>query len=129
MSEPAAALSRELNPVRLQHSLFSDRNPWLWSVAALAEAAQRNRQPVPADNPFLKLEREVSHNIESWLNAYRDLRDTNLELWFKSAYGPLGLGMLCPPRDGRKVAVESAAEQGFAARAAQLRAVIAEGGC
>jgi len=128
VTEQSAQLLRELNPARLQHYVFSNRNPWMWPVAVMAEGTRRNRRPVAADNPFLLLEREVAGAVETWLESVGKLRDAGLELWFKSVYGPLGLGMLFPPRESRKVPVESEADQAFAAKAEQLRAHIAEGG-
>lgn len=128
VTEQSAAALRELNPVRLQHYVFSNRNPWMWPVALMAEAARLNRRPVAADNPFLALEREMANTVETWLQSVGNVRDAGLELWFKSVYGPLGLGMLFPPREGRKVTIESEAERAFAAKAEHLRANIAEGG-
>lgn len=128
VTEQSAEALRQLNPARLQHYVFSNRNPWMWPVAAMAEAARRNRRPVAADNPFVALEREVSSAIETWLQSVGDVRDAGLELWFKAVYGPLGLGMLFPPREGLKAPVESEAEQAFKAKAEHLRANIAEGG-
>ncbi|MCS6883135.1 MAG: DUF3141 domain-containing protein [Oscillochloridaceae bacterium] len=128
VTEQSAEALRQLNPARLQHYFFSNRNPWMWPVAAMAEAARRNRRPVAADNPFVALEREVSHVIETWLQSVGNIRDAGLELWFKAVYGPMGLGMLFPPREQRKVPVESEAEQAFKARAEHLRVNIAEGG-
>ncbi len=128
VTEQSAVALRELNPARLQHYVFSNRNPWMWPVAVMAEVARRNRLPVTVDNPFLAFERGMAGAIETWLESVGKLRDAGLELWFKSVYGPLGWGMLFPPRESRKVPVESDAEQAFAAKAEQLRASIAEGG-
>jgi poly(3-hydroxyalkanoate) synthetase len=129
VSEQTAALNRELNAARLQHYYFSDRNPFMWPVRMLAEATRANRRPIATDNPYLQIEREVSNGIETWLNAYRDLRDTNLEIWFKSVYGPLGLGMFFPPQTNeRTMPVASEAEQAFAAKAERLRANLTTGG-
>ncbi len=128
VTEQSAVALRELNPARLQHYVFSNRNPWMWPVAVMAEVARRNRLPVTVDNPFLAFERGMAGAIETWLESVGKLRDAGLELWFKSVYGPLGWGMLFPPRESRKVPVESEAEQAFAAKAEQLRASIAEGG-
>jgi len=128
VTEQSAVALRELNPARLQHYVFSNRNPWMWPVAVMAEVARRNRLPVTVDNPFLAFEQGMAGAIETWLESVGKLRDAGLELWFKSVYGPLGWGMLFPPRESRKVPVESEAEQAFAAKAEQLRASIAEGG-
>src|SRR5712671_4526316 len=43
----------QLHPLRLQYELFSDANPMMAPVAALAEQVRANRRPVVADNPFI----------------------------------------------------------------------------
>src|SRR5207342_1605839 len=55
MSAPAAEWMRRLHPLRLQYEMFSDKNPWMASVRALAGATQENRKPTTADNPFVAL--------------------------------------------------------------------------
>src|ERR687897_276219 len=84
-------------PARAQHLWFSDRNPWMAPVKAMAETARANRRPVPPGNPFTQIEREVSRDIVDVLKALGNLQDTWMRLFFNAAYGPLGLGMLFPP--------------------------------
>ena len=103
ISEATAEAGRRLHPSRLQHSLWSDMNPWMQFVGRLAEQVRAQRRPVGADNPFLALERQVSENIERALDRYRDARDRTSELMFNTIYGsPLLQTMLgLPPgRDG-----------------------------
>ena len=49
-NEGFAEWMRRLHPLRLQYELFSDANPFMRSVAALADAVRDNRQPVAADS-------------------------------------------------------------------------------
>jgi hypothetical protein len=87
VTEASAEALRRLHPNRLQLSLWSDRNPWMWGVKQLAETVRRHRRPVSADNPFLALEREVSAEIERSLDRYRDARDRAIERVFNAMYG------------------------------------------
>jgi tellurite resistance protein len=128
-TEQGAALRRELLFSRAQHYLLSDRNPLLAAVGPLAEQARTSRRPVSPDNPYLAMERELSKGIETWLDSFRDVRDRSLEIWFKTVYGPFGLGAIFPPRGAaRVVPVETEAQRRFAQRAEQLVAMIDQGG-
>jgi len=86
VSETSAEALRNLHPNRLQHTLWSDRNPWMGMVKQLAETVRRQRRPVAADNPFLALERNMSEQIETALDHYRDARDRSIERLFKAMY-------------------------------------------
>jgi hypothetical protein len=59
-SEPAAELGRRLNPLRLQYSLFSNRNPAVLPLAMAAEQVREHRRPAAPDNPFLAFQDLVS---------------------------------------------------------------------
>ena len=74
------------NPVRVDHFVFSDLNPAMHGVKALAELVRANRRPTAADNPFLALQSQLSHQIEETLDRYRDLRDDLEERLFKTIY-------------------------------------------
>src|SRR5262249_41322904 len=78
---------RQLHPNRLQHTLFSDRNPWMHLVKEMAEYARQHRRPVATDNAILELERAVSRQIERTLDTYRDVRDRATERTFSAIYG------------------------------------------
>lgn len=85
-SPTAAALSRRLHPLRLQHGLASDANPVMAALAGRAEQIRTDRRPVPPDNPFRAGERHVTDLIALHLDLVRDLRDAVTELGFLGAY-------------------------------------------
>lgn len=78
---------RKLHPLRLQYEIFSDANPLMASVADLAVQAAGERRPVPADNPFLALEKVVSRQIVAGLDAWRQWTEAVSEATFLSVYG------------------------------------------
>ena len=86
ITESTAEALRRLHPSRLQYSLWSDKNPLMRPVAALAEQVRAQRRPVAADNPFLEAERRTGEHIERSLNAYRDARDKTVEILFNAIY-------------------------------------------
>jgi hypothetical protein len=86
-TERSAELLRRLNPARLQFELFSDKNPFLQPVAAMAEWVRAHRRPVPPDHPFLVAQEQVSRQIEAALDGYRDWRDGLQEAMFHATYG------------------------------------------
>jgi hypothetical protein len=52
----------------------------------MAETLRANRRPVSPDNPFLKIEHDVSDRVEQALDQYRDVRDDMSERMFKAIY-------------------------------------------
>jgi hypothetical protein len=86
-SEPAAELGRRLNPLRLQYSLFSNRNPAVLPLAMAAEQVREHRRPAAADNPSLAFQDLVSSQIVTALDGWRDLRDRWIESSFYAIYG------------------------------------------
>ena len=87
VTQPMADLARSLNPLRLSYTMFADRNPWMQGVQRLAQGVAANRRPVSADNPFVKLQTQVSDQITTALDAYRDARDALQERMFFAVYG------------------------------------------
>ena len=85
-NEATARVLRETNPARLERWFFSDMNPWMLWVKSMAETVRANRRPVAPDNPFVKVERDVSGQIEQALDQYRDVRDEMSERMFKAIY-------------------------------------------
>jgi pimeloyl-ACP methyl ester carboxylesterase len=132
-NETTAELSRRLNPHRVRFEAFSDRNPLLRPIAALADAVRADRRPVSADNPFLAAQEAISKQIIEALDRYRDMRDFWTETVFLSVYASppiqalVGLGAdfaIARQHIGRDMARETAA-----ARAAEeLEAHMGRGG-
>jgi pimeloyl-ACP methyl ester carboxylesterase len=78
---------REMQPSRVERSVFSDANPALAVLPALADTVRTHRKPVEPDNPFAILEKQMSAAIESALDSYRDARDAWVESAFYGVYG------------------------------------------
>jgi pimeloyl-ACP methyl ester carboxylesterase len=78
---------RRAHPLRLNYELVSDENPLMRLWAGLAERVREERKPAAANNPFTRLEAEVSRQIEAALDSYRDLRDRWYEQVFLAVYG------------------------------------------
>lgn len=86
-TQPAADLSRSLDPLRLSYTLFADKNPWMRPVQKLAAEVTVARKPVPPDNPFLAVQAAMSDQITAGLDAYRARRDRLSEQMFFAFYG------------------------------------------
>ena len=56
-----------MHPHRLRFGIFSDQNPFMRPVKALAERVRANRKPVSPDNPLLAMEKAASSWITTWL--------------------------------------------------------------
>ena len=119
VTEQTAETSRAMHPNRLRFGVFSDRNPLMQPVKAMAEVVRTARQPVSADNPFLAMERATSSWITTCLQSFGELRDTMTETVFLNTYGsPLvqafaGLGTpeTAPRRIERDLAREADASR------------------
>ncbi|TDQ82971.1 uncharacterized protein DUF3141 [Dongia mobilis] len=86
-NEHVARVARELHPNRQRFSAFSDRNPLMAPVAAMAEAVRRDRHQATVDNPFSALERHVSASIVQGMEAWTIWRDAAQEAGFFAIYG------------------------------------------
>ncbi|WP_321813719.1 MULTISPECIES: DUF3141 domain-containing protein [unclassified Paraburkholderia] len=82
----SAHLLRESHPSRVERSMFSDANPALGVLPAIAEMVRAHRKPAAPDNPFTLMEKQVSASIEGAWDAYRDARDAWVERTFYSLY-------------------------------------------
>ncbi|HJU22946.1 MAG TPA: DUF3141 domain-containing protein [Casimicrobiaceae bacterium] len=80
---------REWHPLRVQRWAFSDRNPFLAPLPALAEMAKMYRRPRSPDNVFRGVEHLYSEHVSAALDLYRDLRDAVSEAAFYEVYGNL----------------------------------------
>jgi pimeloyl-ACP methyl ester carboxylesterase/tellurite resistance protein len=86
-TEGSAEMIRQLHPLRMQHYMISDANPWTLPVKWLARQVEAGRRPAAEDNPFAVMEEFLSDTVEVGLNYYRDMRDLAQEYVFKSIYG------------------------------------------
>jgi len=117
--QPAEKM-RDLHPNRLRFGMFSDRNPAMEPVKALAERVRAERKPVATDNPLKKAEELASTLITSYWENYRVVRDAMTEAAFLGVYGSpvlqamVGLGAPGPASERR-------IERDLAREAAELR--------
>jgi hypothetical protein len=82
-----AEWTRRLHPLRLQYELFSQSNPFVAPLEAMAGWVREHRTPVGADNPFVAMQESASRLIVAALDGWRDLRDSLSEWIFLSVYG------------------------------------------
>jgi hypothetical protein len=87
VNESTAEWLRQMHPLRLQYEMFSKANPFMASVAALADQVRKNRKPVEADNPFIAIQDNVSRQIVTALDAWRDSSEALAERTFMTVYG------------------------------------------
>ena len=83
----AARVMQHMHPLRLQYEAFSNANPMMAPVTALAEQVRKNRRPVGANNPYLSLQDAVSRQIVAGLDAWRDMSEAAAEQTFLVIYG------------------------------------------
>lgn len=131
-SQVVEALHR-MQPLRLGYALFSDRNPLMRGVEPLAEKARAERKAADPDNPFLKIQEQVSDTMTASLKGLGNLCGMAAEATFHAVYGsPWVQGWLgVTPHDGRvrpKPGTSPDHEAALVARAEQLRTTMAEGG-
>jgi hypothetical protein len=86
-NEATAKWMHELHPLRLQYELFTERNPFMAPLAAMASWVREHRSPAAKDNPFLAAQQQMSSQIESALDTWRDWRDMLAEQTFLWVYG------------------------------------------
>jgi hypothetical protein len=102
-SEATAEALRAAHPNRLRFAMFSDLNPLMQPVRAIADSVRAARQPVSDDNPLLALERVASAWVTTCLQTYGEFRDAMIETVFLNTYGSpwlqalVGLGAEAPP--------------------------------
>src|SRR5262245_23163263 len=103
----SAQAVRDLHPNRLRFAMFSDRNPAMQTVKALAEQVRAARKPVTANNPLRGLEEATSDWITTCWENYRVVRDAMTEAAFLGTYGSpilqamVGLGTPGPSTERR----------------------------
>ena len=78
---------RQLHPLNLQYELFSDVNPLMAPLANMAEQVRKNRRQTPTDNPFIRMQENVSRQIVDTLDSWRKASETLAERTFLTVYG------------------------------------------
>ncbi|HBK06295.1 MAG TPA: hypothetical protein DDZ81_10575 [Acetobacteraceae bacterium] len=129
VTTPASAeFQREMHPNRVAFRAFSDRNPVMAPVAAVAENIKANRHPVSEDNPFLAVERMASSWIVNNLEIFANARDAMMEATFLGLYGSpflqAAVGLQAEHTDARRVRHDFAGAE----TRAELEADMARGG-
>ena len=87
VNEPVAEALRAMHPSRLRFAMFSDRNPLMQPVKALADTVRANRKPVDPGNPLLEMQEAASSWITSSLQILNEFRDSMTEAMFLNTYG------------------------------------------
>jgi len=87
VNAPLAELMQQMHPLRVQYELFSDKNPLMAPIRALAQMARDDRKAVAADNPFVAFQEQISRQVVASLDAVRDMTETLSERVFLSIYG------------------------------------------
>ena len=87
VNAPVADWMRQLHPLRLQYEVFSDQNPAMASVAALAEQIRENRKSPASDNPFVAMQENFSNQIVAALDGWRQASEALSERMFLAIYG------------------------------------------
>jgi hypothetical protein len=133
VSTPMAGWMHQLHPLRLQYEMFSNANPIIASVAAVAEQVRAHRRPVAADNPFVALQENTSRQIVAALDAWRDMSEALAERTFLAVYGQPTLQAAvgidpATTQPLRKAAKSPLHGELLRARIAELRSRIADGG-
>lgn len=121
------------HPLRLQYQFFSNANPVMAPVAKMAEQVRQARKTVAPDNPFLKLQEIMSHNIIATLDGWRKMNESVAENAFLALYGSpilqLALGIAADPRRPlRKPDKSLLHRELLGKRIAELKSRIAVGG-
>src|SRR6516165_712185 len=87
VSAPLAETLHQMHPLRLQYQMFSNANPFMAPVEGMAEAVRKSRRPVADDNPFIAIQENISEQIVTALDGWRDFIETVAERTFLTVYG------------------------------------------
>lgn len=87
VNAPLADWMYQMHPLRMQYELFSDQNPFMAPIRALAEKVRDDRRDVAADNPFIAFQEQFSRQVVASLDAAREMNESLAERVFLSIYG------------------------------------------
>lgn len=132
-NEQSAEWMRRLHPYRMRYELFSDMNPFLNGISALAGQVRAQRKPASPGNPFLRMQEAASQQIVAALDRYQVARDQAVEQFFLSTYGQPLLQTLVGLRADsanirRRIGRDVARESVVAARRTEAAKRLASGG-
>jgi uncharacterized protein DUF3141 len=91
-SAPLVDTLHQMHPLRVQYEVFSDANPFMAPVSAIAKEVRKNRRPTASDNHFIAMQENVSKQIVAAFHGGSCGKDLPDRLWLT---GPAGRG-----RDG-----------------------------
>jgi pimeloyl-ACP methyl ester carboxylesterase len=133
VSAPVADWIRQFHSLRMQYEIFSDQNPFMAPVAALATQIRENRKHVDGDNPFMAIQDNVSDRIVAALDSWREASETWAERMFLAVYGSPTLQAAMGIDAGgtqrlRKAAKNPLHGELLQKRIAELKSLIAAGG-
>jgi hypothetical protein len=78
---------QKLHPLRITYELFSDSNPMMAMLKPMTAWAHEHRSAAAPDNPFVAWQENMSKQIVTALDAWRDARDRAAEQTFFAIYG------------------------------------------
>jgi pimeloyl-ACP methyl ester carboxylesterase len=124
---------QQMHALRLQYEMFSDANPFMKSIAALADQVKANRQAADPENPFSRLQEKMSGQIVEALDSWRESIESLAEKTFLAVYGSPTLQAAAgvnpeSRRPLRKAPKNPLHQQLLQSRMAELKAQIAKGG-
>ena len=132
-SSPVAEWMQQMHPLRLQYELFSNANPLMAAVAAMAEHVRNDRKPVAASNPFVAMQEHASRQIVAALDSWREMTEAIAERTFLAIYGSPVLQAAVGIEEAGKRPLRKASkslmhQDLLQKRIAELKARIPEGG-
>jgi pimeloyl-ACP methyl ester carboxylesterase len=130
----AAEWLRRMHPLRLQYEMFSDANPFMSGVKAMADRVKRDRKAAAPENTFMQMQESLSRQIVAGLDSWRDMMEKSAERSFLSIYGSPVLQAACgietdnPAQSMRKAPASPLHRQFVERRIAELREHMGAGG-
>jgi pimeloyl-ACP methyl ester carboxylesterase len=127
-----AELMRNWHPLRLQYEMFSSQNPLMKPVENVADKAREERKAAARDNPFVEFQENVSKQIVSSLDQWRDSQEALSEAMFLGIYGSpvlqAAVGVDPQSTPSRRREMDPKHRERLQARIAELKSRIGTGG-
>ena len=88
LASPATAeWIQRMHPLRLSYEMFSDANPFMRTVAGMADNVRKDRKQASKDNPFLAMQERTSDQIVKSLDGWREFSEKFAEQTFLTVFG------------------------------------------